>query len=674
MMVPSARRVQPLGASSLARVASSAPRAPRAFRILETRARGASIARLAPARLAPAAADSHFESVKLPRWEGERLGWPERRRGGCERGLNRRRVRADASPPSSPSPSEVAATQPDDEPPSGGIAGFFKQLDGLWGQLVPMAFMFYWMALANGILDALKDTLVVTAFGGAEQIPYLTVYAVLPASLAVVGLFARVNAMWGREKLFYVFLGIFMTFFAAFTVVLYPNAAALHPTAWAANVAATLPQGIAGGIAVLTNWTYSLFYVSSELWGDVILSLLFWGMANETTRLQDASIIYPLLGVGANIAQASSGALVRWVSTKWVPGPGMSVEAVWGAKLRLLMSLVMLCGVGIAATHAYIMHRAHQADGGVGRAAAKEAALAARKAHEDEKAENAALVAAGKEKKKAKTGLLDALQFVLRSPEVLCLAIMSVSQGLSSILFQVAWKGQLRILHPSPAEYSAAMGDVQLASGTLTCVLMVCAPYLFRKLGWAGTLGVTPKSAMLLGWAFFGASIWMANAGHLVISSPLLPYLVWGGSLLYVIERAAKFSLFKPAEEMVYITLDDESRTKGKAAVDVLGAQMGKTGGSFLQQGLLLYYGTIVAALPMLMLGHTGIVFMWLWAVKKLDDMHGSELAMVNDPHALAEAEDAKAAAAAAGKGEGEGGAGGGGGDGDLKGAAPAAA
>jgi AAA family ATP:ADP antiporter len=106
--------------------------------------------------------------------------------------------------------------------------------------------------------------------------------------------------------------------------------------------------------------------------------------------------------------------------------------------------------------------------------------------------------------------------------------------------------------------------------------------------------------------------------------------------------------LFKPAEEMVYITLDDESRTKGKAAVDVLGAQMGKTGGSFLQQGLLLFYGTIVAALPMLMVGHTGIVFMWLWAVKKLDDMHGSELAMVNDPHALAQAEDAKAAKEAA--------------------------
>ena len=88
------------------------------------------------------------------------------------------------------------------------------------------------------------------------------------------------------------------------------------------------------------------------------------------------------------------------------------------------------------------------------------------------------------------------------------------------------------------------------------------------------------------------------------------------------------------AEEMVYITLNEESRTKGKAAVDVLGAQVGKTGGSFMQQGLLLFFGSIVAALPCLMIGHTGIVIMWLWAVKRLDNMHGSELEMMSDdPH-----------------------------------------
>jgi AAA family ATP:ADP antiporter len=55
---------------------------------------------------------------------------------------------------------------------------------------------------------------------------------------------------------------------------------------------------------MIRNWLFTLFYCMSELWGDVVLSLLFWGLANETTALKDASLLYPLFGIGANIGQA----------------------------------------------------------------------------------------------------------------------------------------------------------------------------------------------------------------------------------------------------------------------------------------------------------------------------------------------------------------------------------
>lgn len=52
---------------------------------------------------------------------------------------------------------------------------------------------------------------------------------------------------------------------------------------------------------------FTLFYVAAEMWGDVVLSLLFWGLANEMTSLQEAPLLYPLFGVGANIGQTVSG-------------------------------------------------------------------------------------------------------------------------------------------------------------------------------------------------------------------------------------------------------------------------------------------------------------------------------------------------------------------------------
>lgn len=57
-----------------------------------------------------------------------------------------------------------------------------------------------------------------------------------------------------------------------------------------------------------------MFYLMAELWGSVVLSLLFWGFANDINTVDEAKSYYPLFGLVANLALILSGQYVRWTS------------------------------------------------------------------------------------------------------------------------------------------------------------------------------------------------------------------------------------------------------------------------------------------------------------------------------------------------------------------------
>ncbi len=461
-------------------------------------------------------------------------------------------------------------------------------------KILPMFFMFFFISFNYTILRDTKDALIVTS-AGAEAIPFLKVWGVVPGAIIFTLLYAKLSNVLSKENLFYASLIPFLVFFGLFAGVIYPIKDSLQLNTLADWLAAHLPAGMSGLVESIRNWFYSIFYILAELWGSAALSLLFWGFANDITKISEAKRFYALFGLGANLALLFSGPAIVYVSDIRDQLPP-DVDA-WQVSLNYLMTMVVIAGFGAVALY-YWMNRAVLTDP---------------RFYDPTEIKG--------KKSKPKMSIKESFLFLGRSKYIMCIALLVIAYGISINLVEVTWKNQLKLQYPNPNDYSKFMGYFSTVTGAVTILMMLFVGGNALRKGWGFAAMITPVVLLVTGTAFFAFVLFRGSLSDMIAAmgtTPLFLAVIFGAAQ-NIMSKSAKYSLFDPTKEMAYIPLDPESKVKGKAAIDVIGARLGKSGGSFVQQALLVMFGSISAITPYVAIILFVIIGVWIVAVRSLN-------------------------------------------------------
>ena len=226
-------------------------------------------------------------------------------------------------------------------------------------------------------------------------------------------------------------------------------------------------------------------------------------------------------------------------------------------------------------------------------------------------------------KSKAKLTIGESLKLIFSSRYLGLIAMLVLAYGISINLVEGVWKAKIKLLYPTAESYTAFMGNFQMWQGVGAIAFMIIGSNILRLVSWRVAAMLTPIMILITGATFFVFIIFdnqiaMYMTG--ILASTPLAMAVTIGTIQNVLSKATKYSLFDSTKEMAYIPLDDELKTKGKAAVDVVGGRMGKSGGGVIQSTffMLLPSFTFAEATPYFGLVFIVIVVLWTYDVKAL--------------------------------------------------------
>lgn len=463
---------------------------------------------------------------------------------------------------------------------------FFKVLKVEYPKFFSMAFLYYCIVLGYSILRDTKDAVVMDRMLPAS-IQFLKSIIVMAATMGFAFIFQVLLAKGVTlEKLMFAFTIGFGVFFTIYALILLPSVSYIEPYKfWIHDIFADKKMYINNleflqGLFLTGNfWTGTLLYISAELWGNVMTSVMFFAIANEICPLRQALRFYPLFIIAANIGLITSGCsmLLNYYLLNKFPEH----------KAKIVGSFITIVA-GICVVNIFTYRHL------VKNIIPYPIYIVSEGAHR-------------RSKSKEKIGIIDGFKIMLKTPIVFHLSITVLAYGICTNLTEAAFKSA--VMSSSKAEGSDIMTNFVLMQALQQLCIGVCVilillspvKSLIQKRGWSSLGMATPILALLassvfllLVWADSSVTVSGSDGDNLLNKfskamfiafgwSPLTRYEKAVGFVCVVIIKIMKYAAFDICKEALGVKIPKKYQARFKGVYDGVCGKLGKSFSSNIQ-------------------------------------------------------------------------------------------
>ncbi|AXU06905.1 MULTISPECIES: GTP/GDP exchange transporter Tlc5 [spotted fever group] len=466
------------------------------------------------------------------------------------------------------------------------------------GKFIPMSTLMFCILFNQNVLRILKDSILISEIS-AEIAGFAKVYCVTPAAALFVIIYAKMINYLTFEKIFYYLSAFFISFFVLFTFVIYPNIHIfhIHPD----NLADWMERypHFKWYISLVGNWGYIVYYSLAELWPNIFYVLLFWQFANELTTTEEAKRFYTLFSLFGNSSLILVGFLMMNLSSEdTIIKKFMSISDSKITLVQVSTTIVAIVAIICCLLVRFISKNVFT---------------------------NPLFYAKAKSGSSTseRMGLIKSFKYIAKSKYLWLLLICSAAFGFAINLVEAVWKAKIKELYPTVNTYAEFNSLYILWTGVAIMVMTIIGNNIMRMHNWFVAAVISPVIIMVTGILFFVLIVFDQQILSLfdgaILMSPLALAVSIGG-IQNILAKGTKYSIWDTSREMLYIPLDEELKTKGKAAVDVISAKVGKSSSGLVQSIIFTLVPTATFTLisPILMLVFTFVCLAWIYAVRKI--------------------------------------------------------